>query len=156
MYGYWLDGFLTNSLTKTNSIVSKFSPNCSKETSNPLPIRDGVCSHTRQIHRPRLPQTTTSIALWQVYYKIYDDLDDLETDVKAWIASKNSNRFARKIDSLPSKWKAVIEVDGEYAPEQTSKPCMFLLTFYVSSYIIKLIKKKKIIIIIMNLPNNII
>ena len=49
--------------------------------------------------------------------KIYDDLDDLVTDAKAWIASKNSNFFARGIDCLPSKWETVIEVDGEYAPE---------------------------------------
>ena len=49
--------------------------------------------------------------------KVYDDLDDLVADVKEWITSKNSNFFARGIDRLPSKWEAVIEVDGEYAPE---------------------------------------
>ena len=49
--------------------------------------------------------------------KVYDSLDDLVTAVKEWIASKNSNFFARGIDRLPSKWEAVIEVDGEYVPE---------------------------------------
>ena len=49
--------------------------------------------------------------------KVYEDLNELVTDVKAWIASKNRNFFARGIDMLPSKWEAVIEVDGEYAPE---------------------------------------
>uniref|UniRef100_A0A914E6J2 Mos1 transposase HTH domain-containing protein n=1 Tax=Acrobeloides nanus TaxID=290746 RepID=A0A914E6J2_9BILA len=29
----------------------------------------------------------------------------------------NRDFFARGIDRLPSKWEAVIEVDGEYAPE---------------------------------------
>ena len=38
-------------------------------------------------------------------------------DVKEWIASKNPEFFARGIDRLPSKWEAVIEVDGDYAPE---------------------------------------
>uniref|UniRef100_A0A914DHZ1 Transposase n=1 Tax=Acrobeloides nanus TaxID=290746 RepID=A0A914DHZ1_9BILA len=49
--------------------------------------------------------------------KVYDDLDDLVDDVKAWIASKNRGFFERGIDMLPEKWEAVIEVDGEYAPE---------------------------------------
>ena len=57
-----------------------------------------------------------SLKNWQMN-KIYDDLDDLVTDAKAWIASKNSNFFARLIDCLPSKWEAVIEVNGEYASE---------------------------------------
>ena len=54
-YGNWLDGSLTNSLTKTKQIVSEFSPNCWKKTSNLLPRRVEVCSHIRHIHRPRLP-----------------------------------------------------------------------------------------------------
>uniref|UniRef100_A0A914D4J8 Transposase n=1 Tax=Acrobeloides nanus TaxID=290746 RepID=A0A914D4J8_9BILA len=49
--------------------------------------------------------------------KVYDDLNELVDDVKAWIASKNKAFFARGIDMLPEKWEAVIEVDGEYAPE---------------------------------------
>jgi hypothetical protein len=49
--------------------------------------------------------------------EVYDDLDELVADVKAWIASKNQRFFANGIDRLPSKWEAVIEVDGEYAPE---------------------------------------
>ncbi|CAF1455918.1 unnamed protein product [Adineta ricciae] len=57
-----------------------------------------------------------SLKNWQAG-KIYDDLDDLVDDVKAWIASKNRHFFARGIDLLPSKWEAVIEVDGDYAPE---------------------------------------
>lgn len=57
-----------------------------------------------------------SLKNWQKT-KIYDDLDDLVADVKAWIASKNRDFFARGIDRLPSKWEAVIEVDGEYVPE---------------------------------------
>ena len=43
-----------------------------------------------------------SLKNWQVN-KIYDDLDDLETDVKARFVSKNSNFFAHGIDCLPSK-----------------------------------------------------
>uniref|UniRef100_A0A914D0P6 Helitron helicase-like domain-containing protein n=1 Tax=Acrobeloides nanus TaxID=290746 RepID=A0A914D0P6_9BILA len=35
----------------------------------------------------------------------------------AWIASKNRGFFERGIDMLPEKWEAVIEIDGEYAPE---------------------------------------
>ncbi|CAF1652759.1 unnamed protein product, partial [Adineta ricciae] len=57
-----------------------------------------------------------SLKNWQAG-KIYDDLDDLVDDVKAWIASKDRHFFARGIDLLPSKWEAVIEVDGDYAPE---------------------------------------
>ena len=49
--------------------------------------------------------------------KVYEDLDELVDDVKAWIASKNPDFFARGIDMLPGKWEAVLEVDGEYAPE---------------------------------------
>uniref|UniRef100_A0A914E1N8 Mos1 transposase HTH domain-containing protein n=1 Tax=Acrobeloides nanus TaxID=290746 RepID=A0A914E1N8_9BILA len=49
--------------------------------------------------------------------KVYDDLDELVDDVKAWIASKNRGFFERGIDMLPEKWEAVIEVDGEYDPE---------------------------------------
>ena len=49
--------------------------------------------------------------------KVYDDLDELVDDVKAWIASKNRGFFERGIDMLPEKWEAVIEVDREYAPE---------------------------------------
>uniref|UniRef100_A0A914CSZ2 Transposase n=1 Tax=Acrobeloides nanus TaxID=290746 RepID=A0A914CSZ2_9BILA len=33
------------------------------------------------------------------------------------IAFKNRGFFERGIDMLPEKWEAVIEVDGEYAPE---------------------------------------
>uniref|UniRef100_A0A914CVG9 Mos1 transposase HTH domain-containing protein n=1 Tax=Acrobeloides nanus TaxID=290746 RepID=A0A914CVG9_9BILA len=49
--------------------------------------------------------------------KVYEDLDELVDDVKAWIASKNRDFFVCGIDMLPSKWETVIEVDGEYAPE---------------------------------------
>ena len=48
---------------------------------------------------------------------MYDDSDDLVTDVKARISSKNTNFLDRGIDYLPTKWEAVIEADGEYAPE---------------------------------------
>ena len=57
-----------------------------------------------------------SLKNWMVG-KVYDDLNELVDDVKAWIASKNKAFFARGIDMLPEKWEAVIEVDGEYAPE---------------------------------------
>ncbi|CAJ0947636.1 unnamed protein product, partial [Mesorhabditis belari] len=57
-----------------------------------------------------------SLKNWQTN-KVYDDLDDLVADVKAWIASKNRDFFARGIDRLPSKWEAVLEVDGDYALE---------------------------------------
>lgn len=57
-----------------------------------------------------------SLKNWQAN-KIYEGLDDLVADVKAWIASKNRDFFTRGIDHLPSKWEAVIEVEGEYAPE---------------------------------------
>jgi [histone H3]-lysine36 N-dimethyltransferase SETMAR len=49
--------------------------------------------------------------------KVYDNLEDLVADVKGWIASKNIHFFERGIDQLPGKWEAVIEVDGEYAPD---------------------------------------
>ncbi len=57
-----------------------------------------------------------SLKNWQAG-KGYDDLGDLVADVKAWIASKDRHFFARGIDRLPSKWEAVIKVDGDYAPE---------------------------------------
>ncbi|KAK6735933.1 hypothetical protein RB195_018909 [Necator americanus] len=57
-----------------------------------------------------------SLKNWQTN-KVYDDLDDSVADVKAWIASKNRDFFARGIDRLPSKWGAVLEVDGDYALE---------------------------------------
>jgi hypothetical protein len=49
--------------------------------------------------------------------KVCNDLDELVADVKAWIASKKRDFFARGIDRLPGKWVAVCEVDGDYAPE---------------------------------------
>ena len=57
-----------------------------------------------------------SLKNWQTG-KIYANLDELVADVKAWIGSKDKPFFARGIDCLPSKWEAVLEVDGEYAPE---------------------------------------
>ncbi|CAK9829644.1 Mariner Mos1 transposase [Anthophora retusa] len=57
-----------------------------------------------------------SLKNWQAN-KVYDDFDNLVADVKAWIASKNREFFARGIDRLPSKWEAVFEVDGDYAPD---------------------------------------
>jgi len=55
-----------------------------------------------------------SLKNWQSG-KSYGDLDELV--VKAWISSRNQRFFANGIDCLPGKWKAVIEVDGEYAKE---------------------------------------
>uniref|UniRef100_A0A915CXR5 Uncharacterized protein n=1 Tax=Ditylenchus dipsaci TaxID=166011 RepID=A0A915CXR5_9BILA len=51
--------------------------------------------------------------------KVFVTLEELVTDVKAWIVEKNGERdfWARGIDRHPTKWEAVIEVDGEYAPE---------------------------------------
>ena len=57
-----------------------------------------------------------SLKNWQMG-KVYEDLDELVDDVKAWIASKNRHFFARGIDLLPHKWEAVIEVGGDYPPE---------------------------------------
>ena len=57
-----------------------------------------------------------SLKNWETN-KVYDDLDDLANDVKAWIASTNYDFFYHGIDRLPNKWEAVLEVDGEYAPE---------------------------------------
>lgn len=69
---------------------------------------------------------------WQVN-KVYADLDNLVANVKAWLAHKNHDFFAHGIDCLPSKWEAVIEVDGDYAPEQS------LLNCYISFFIINII-----------------
>ncbi|GIY24309.1 hypothetical protein CDAR_163751 [Caerostris darwini] len=57
-----------------------------------------------------------SLKNWQTN-KVYDDFDNLVADVKAWIASKNRDFFARGIDRLPSKWEAIIEVDCDNAPD---------------------------------------
>ncbi|KAF8766882.1 Mariner Mos1 transposase like protein [Argiope bruennichi] len=57
---------------------------------------------------------------WQAS-KVYDDIDNLVADVKAWIASKDCEFFASGIDGLPSKWEAVIEVGGDYAPDKPFK-----------------------------------
>uniref|UniRef100_A0A914CYC7 Uncharacterized protein n=1 Tax=Acrobeloides nanus TaxID=290746 RepID=A0A914CYC7_9BILA len=78
-----------------------------------------VCSHTHHTHPPRPPtdyHINRSLKNW-MSNKVYDDFDELVDDVKAWIASKNRGFFERGIDMLPEKWEAVIEVDGEYAPE---------------------------------------
>ncbi|KAK6730901.1 hypothetical protein RB195_007397 [Necator americanus] len=65
--------------------------------------------------------TDSAVRKWFIRFKsddtIYDDLDDLVADIKAWIASKNRDFFARGIDRLPGKWEAVLEVDGDYALE---------------------------------------
>ena len=57
-----------------------------------------------------------SLKNWQMG-KVYEDLDELVDDVKAWIASKDRHFFARGIDLLPHKWEAAIEVGGDYPPE---------------------------------------
>ena len=44
----------------------------------------------------------------------YVDLDDLIADVKAWIASRNSDIFGHGIDRLTSKCVAVLQVDCDY------------------------------------------
>ncbi|GFY57491.1 hypothetical protein TNIN_437211 [Trichonephila inaurata madagascariensis] len=61
--------------------------------------------------------------------KIHDDFDNLMVDVKAWIASKNREFFARGIGHLTIKWEAVIDVDGYSARINHLK--MLLLNFYV-------------------------
>ncbi|VDO29138.1 unnamed protein product [Haemonchus placei] len=45
--------------------------------------------------------------------RTHDDLDDLLTDVKMWIAFKNRNFFACGI-RLPIKWEAVLNAYGGY------------------------------------------
>jgi len=57
-----------------------------------------------------------SLENWQAG-KVYENFDQLVANVKAWIASKDRHFFTRGIDRLPSKWEAVTQVDGEYAPE---------------------------------------
>ncbi|GIX85740.1 uncharacterized protein CDAR_241881 [Caerostris darwini] len=57
-----------------------------------------------------------SLKNWQAS-KVYDEFDNLVEDVKTWIVSKNREFFPRGIDRLLSKWEAVIEVDGDYAPD---------------------------------------
>ncbi|KAK6729167.1 hypothetical protein RB195_006295 [Necator americanus] len=66
---------------------------------------------------PHPPYSPTEAPTDYHINRCYDDLDDLVADVKAWIASKNRDFFARGIDRLPSKWEAVLEVDGDYALE---------------------------------------
>ena len=57
-----------------------------------------------------------SISNWQAG-KFFEDLGDIMDDISRWIASKNPEWFARGINMLPQKWQAVLDVDGEYAPE---------------------------------------
>ena len=89
-----------------------------KRNEQPIAIKGwGLLTHPYSpTEAPTDYHVNCSLKNWQVK-KICGDLDDLVTDVIAWIASKNSNSFARRIAGLPSKWEAVIEVDGEYAPE---------------------------------------
>ena len=49
--------------------------------------------------------------------KTFENFDELITEVKAWIGSKNQHFFARGIDMLPLKWEAAIEMNGDYPPE---------------------------------------
>uniref|UniRef100_A0A914EJB6 Uncharacterized protein n=1 Tax=Acrobeloides nanus TaxID=290746 RepID=A0A914EJB6_9BILA len=49
--------------------------------------------------------------------KFFDDLDHMLDDLNAWVSSKNSEWFALGINLLLQKWQAVLDVDGEYAPE---------------------------------------
>ena len=41
--------------------------------------------------------------------KVYDDLDELVDDVKAWIASKNRGFFEIGIDMLPENGKLLLK-----------------------------------------------
>jgi len=43
---------------------------------------------------------------------------EVVNDVKAWIASKSPEFFARGIDILPHKWELAMEYDGEYPPDE--------------------------------------
>ena len=71
-----------------------------------------------------------SVKNWQTG-KFFDTFDELVADIKEWIASKNRNFFARGIDRLPAKWDAVLEVDGEYAPEWSIKDDLVTLFCYI-------------------------
>ena len=46
-----------------------------------------------------------SVSNWQAG-KFFDDLDHMLDDLNAWMASKNSEWFARGINLLPQKWQA--------------------------------------------------
>ncbi|GFV25554.1 histone-lysine N-methyltransferase SETMAR [Trichonephila clavipes] len=104
----------TSSPTTTESITFEFSPSYCSETNK---HRLGSAS-TSAIFSKRSTYGLSRQPLFEkLANKIYDDLDDLVADVKALIASKNRVFFARGINRLPSKWEAVIEVDGDYTPE---------------------------------------
>ena len=68
------------------------------------------------IEVPTYYHVNSSLKNWQTS-KVYGNLDDLVADFKAWIVSKDRHFFARGIDRFPRKWEAVVEVDGDFAPE---------------------------------------
>lgn len=47
--------------------------------------------------------------------KVYENLDELLVDD---FVSNDRKFFAPGIDRLPIKWAVVLEVNGDYAPEQ--------------------------------------
>lgn len=68
---------------------------------------------------PKVPtdyHINRSLKNWQAN-KVNDDLDHWVTDVKAWIASKNRDFFARGRDRPLNKWEALLEVDDKHAPK---------------------------------------
>jgi hypothetical protein len=50
--------------------------------------------------------------------KNFETFADLCAAVKQWIASKDSVWFSNGVGTLPHRWEAVIEVDGDYAEER--------------------------------------
>ncbi|GFU55471.1 hypothetical protein TNCV_2812871 [Trichonephila clavipes] len=107
-------GSPTNSPTTTEPITFEFSPSyCSEMNKHRL----GSASTSAIFSKRSTYRLSRQPLFEKLANKIYDYLDDLVADVKAWIASKNRVFFARGINRLPSKWEAVIEVDGDYTPE---------------------------------------
>ena len=129
--GSWPGGSPTNYPKTTRPYGSQFLPNWAPETNkSPKPHVEARVIESIEDkgwdllpHPPYSPteaptdyHVNRSLKNW-MSNKVYEDLDELVDDVKVWIASKNPDFFARGIDMLPAKWEAVLEVDGEYAPE---------------------------------------
>uniref|UniRef100_A0A914CA75 Uncharacterized protein n=1 Tax=Acrobeloides nanus TaxID=290746 RepID=A0A914CA75_9BILA len=106
---------------KKNHIVfhhDNARPMSKAESPNPSTTKGGTYSSPpySPTEAPTDYHVNHSLKNWQIG-KVYNDVNELVADVKAWIASKDSHSFARGIDRMSHKWEAAIEVDGDYPPE---------------------------------------
>ena len=89
--------------TTSCSITTMPAPMSKAGSSNPLTTKGGTYSSIPPPTLPQEPLQTTTPTARSKIGKFYNDLDELVTDIKVWIASKDHHFFARGIDQLPHK-----------------------------------------------------